>query len=169
MADRVLLAGYPPYLDDIFKGHLLMINRPTTTTTTTTTTTPPPSKKKTRNAPWLRVSDLVTNGADKYLPHTHLDDSKVHGAIMGPTGPRWAPCWPHELCYLGGVAVCLHKPLVTMVFRLHNKCKGGVKCNVFDKFMWIVFVNVKDWRQWPPKTLEQANKVHLYMLCLPTF
>ena len=19
----------------------------------------------------------------------------------GPTGPRWAPCWPHELCYLG--------------------------------------------------------------------
>ena len=20
---------------------------------------------------------------------------------MGPTGPRWAPCWPHELCYLG--------------------------------------------------------------------
>ena len=32
-------------------------------------------------------------------------DSKVHGANMGPilglTGPRWAPCWPHELCYLG--------------------------------------------------------------------
>ena len=20
---------------------------------------------------------------------------------MGPTGPRWAQCWPHELCYLG--------------------------------------------------------------------
>ena len=20
---------------------------------------------------------------------------------MGPTGPRWAPCWPHKLCYLG--------------------------------------------------------------------
>ena len=20
---------------------------------------------------------------------------------LGPTGPRWAPCWPHELCYLG--------------------------------------------------------------------
>ena len=28
-------------------------------------------------------------------------DSKVHGAKLGPTGPRWAPCWPHELCYLG--------------------------------------------------------------------
>ena len=25
-----------------------------------------------------------------------------YGAHLGPTGPRWAPCWPHELCYLGG-------------------------------------------------------------------
>ena len=24
-----------------------------------------------------------------------------HGAHLEPTGPRWAPCWPHELCYLG--------------------------------------------------------------------
>ena len=23
------------------------------------------------------------------------------GAHLGLTGPRWAPCWPHELCYLG--------------------------------------------------------------------
>ena len=22
-------------------------------------------------------------------------------AHLGPTGPRWAPFWPHELCYLG--------------------------------------------------------------------
>ena len=32
-------------------------------------------------------------------------DSKVHwgqhGAQLGPTGPRWATCWPHEPCYLG--------------------------------------------------------------------
>ena len=24
-----------------------------------------------------------------------------HGVHLGPTGPRWAPCWPHESCYLG--------------------------------------------------------------------
>ena len=24
-----------------------------------------------------------------------------HGAHLGPTGPRWAPCWPNEPCYLG--------------------------------------------------------------------
>ena len=23
------------------------------------------------------------------------------GAHLGPTGPRWVPCWPHEPCYLG--------------------------------------------------------------------
>ena len=23
-----------------------------------------------------------------------------HGAHLGPTGPRWAPYWPHEPCYL---------------------------------------------------------------------
>ena len=30
--------------------------------------------------------------------------NKVQGAKMGPTGPRWAPCWPHELCYLGNAS-----------------------------------------------------------------
>ena len=24
-----------------------------------------------------------------------------HGAHLGPVGPRWAPCWPHEPCYQG--------------------------------------------------------------------
>ena len=33
-------------------------------------------------------------------------DSKVHGAHLGPTGPRWAPYWPHEL-HLGGQQRCL--------------------------------------------------------------
>ena len=28
-------------------------------------------------------------------------DSKVHGANMGPAGPRWAQCCPHEPCYQG--------------------------------------------------------------------
>ena len=33
-------------------------------------------------------------------------DSKVHGAHLGPTGPRWDPCWPHELCSLGWLPQC---------------------------------------------------------------
>ena len=30
----------------------------------------------------------------------NVPDSKVHGAHLRPTGPRWAPYWPHEPCYL---------------------------------------------------------------------
>ena len=26
-----------------------------------------------------------------------------HGAHLGPTGPRWAPCWPHGPCYLANL------------------------------------------------------------------
>ena len=29
-----------------------------------------------------------------------------HGAHLGPTRPRWAPWWPHELCYLGYSQYC---------------------------------------------------------------
>ena len=25
----------------------------------------------------------------------------IYGARLGPTGHRWAPCWPHERCYRG--------------------------------------------------------------------
>ena len=38
----------------------------------------------------------------------HSPDSKVHGANMVPTGPRWAPCWPHEPCYQGGLTSLQH-------------------------------------------------------------
>ena len=24
-----------------------------------------------------------------------------HGVHLGPVGPKWAPCWPHEPCYQG--------------------------------------------------------------------
>ena len=27
--------------------------------------------------------------------------ARFMGPIWGTSGPRWAPCWPHELCYLG--------------------------------------------------------------------
>ena len=34
-----------------------------------------------------------------------IPDSKAHAANMGPTVPRWAPCWPHELFLLSGMAM----------------------------------------------------------------
>ena len=38
-----------------------------------------------------------------------------HGALLGPTGPRWAPCWPHETCYLG--TLILYSLGVKMSYR----------------------------------------------------
>ena len=45
-----------------------------------------------------------------------IPDSKVHGAHLGPIGPRWAPCWPQELCYLGLHAVFIFV-LILALFR----------------------------------------------------
>ena len=40
-----------------------------------------------------------------YYHHTNLPWQQSswgqHGAHLRPVGPRWAPCWPHELGYLG--------------------------------------------------------------------
>ena len=36
-----------------------------------------------------------------------------HGAHLGPVGPRWAPCWPHEPCYRGmrSHPMCIYLPI----------------------------------------------------------
>ena len=35
--------------------------------------------------------------------------TRLHGARLGPVGPRLAPCWPHKLCFQGHCCyrVCL--------------------------------------------------------------
>ena len=50
----------------------------------------------------MAYNELMTQYA-RASPITVLTypNSKVHGTHLGPTGPRWAPCFPHELCYLG--------------------------------------------------------------------
>ena len=37
-----------------------------------------------------------------------------HGAHLGPTGPRLAPSWPHELCYLGYLVPNLPHTVLTV-------------------------------------------------------
>ena len=42
-----------------------------------------------------------------YLPVSSKSESRYqnswgqHEAHLGPVGPRWAPCWPHDPCYQG--------------------------------------------------------------------
>ena len=48
---------------------------------------------------WVHLWDF---GDAWLVSYPWLQDSwGQHGAHLGPTGPRGAPCWPHELCYLG--------------------------------------------------------------------
>ena len=47
---------------------------------------------------WIEPSLIVRFMGPTWGP-TGADRTQV-GAQVGPTGPRWAPCWPHELCYL---------------------------------------------------------------------
>ena len=51
-----------------------------------------PGKIMTAAFPWAGLSHPYSEGS-----------WGQHGAHMGPTGPRWAPCWPHEFCYLGSL------------------------------------------------------------------
>ena len=53
---------------------------------------------------------LVKPWDDKYS--ISYPDRKVHGANMGPTWVLSAPCWPHELSYMGStIACCLRAPI----------------------------------------------------------
>ena len=69
----------------------------------------------------------------------HNPNSKVHGASMGPTGLRWAPCWPHEPCYLGR-----HIWLIAAAWQLHVSVNSaftgsgnGLSPVQHQAFIWI--------------------------------
>ena len=52
----------------------------------------------------MSIRQIISN--DKMAFFLKKGSWGLHGAHLGPTGPRWAPCWPHELCYLG-IAILL--------------------------------------------------------------
>ena len=43
-----------------------------------------------------------------------------HGAHLGPVGPRWAPCWSHEPCCQGVLAVLYRAMLSTEVNNVYE-------------------------------------------------
>ena len=79
-----------------------------------------------------------------------------HGAHLGPTGPRWAPCWPHELCYLGIVPDQVTAQIAkafgstSMKYRsMSTRCRSNGLCcldgkatkgNVSHYFVWYPVV-----------------------------
>ena len=68
-----------------------------------------------------------------------------HGAHLGPTGPRWAPCWPHEHCLLGSLT-CKSRAKVsrtaTLCFRFSTSSFTGLPS--IDMSLWEqVFTSLK--------------------------
>ena len=64
---------------------------------------------------------------------------------LGPTGPRWVPCWPHEPCYLGYVILtCIISTIIDWLvtdcgtnylasFIVWQSLTGHMLCNIlFD-------------------------------------
>ena len=43
---------------------------------------------------------LGITGRHRCLPR-YQSSWGQHGTHLGPVGPRWSPCWPHEPCYQG--------------------------------------------------------------------
>ena len=52
-----------------------------------------------------RIQQIGLHGA----PLCVLLVLKILCSHLGPTGPRCAPCWPHELCYLGWSVMCMSR------------------------------------------------------------
>ena len=62
-----------------------------------------------------------------------------HGAHLGPTWPKWAPCWTHELCYLG--SALLKPPPFNVIqsgqLALYKSEKLHVYIYIFNKLINI--------------------------------
>ena len=44
---------------------------------------------------------VLCDSSIEHFPPRQQGSRGQHGAHLGPVGPRWAPCRPHELCYQG--------------------------------------------------------------------
>ena len=83
---------------------------------------------------------------------------------LGPTGPRWAPCWPHELCYLG-IAKHLHLCWTLFYFKYDPKCSTTSPWCTIDApavFAWCT-INASVAFAWC--TNHFAHKVEFSHIC----
>ena len=54
---------------------------------------------------WFHAQESMWGNHLTILKHQRCNHRRleIDGAHLGPTGPRWAPCWPHDPCYLGDI------------------------------------------------------------------
>ena len=91
--------------------------------------------------------------------------SKVHGAHLGTTGPRWAPCWPRELCNLGRLVVFYFGYITVLGSKLH-----GCRCH----FVYSLFLHLLQFVYMYPKSGAREHETLRYtfrksLAALPKF
>ena len=97
-----------------------------------------------------------------------------HGAHLGPAGPRWAPCWPHDPCYLGYVPVTCWRHQIETFSASLALCAGNSPVTVeftsqrpvkrsFDVFFYLRLnkrLSKQSRRRWFEKRLKKHCWVH---------
>ena len=80
-------------------------------------------------------------------------DCKVHGGQhgghLGPVGPRWAPCWPHEPCYQGS-----HTP------HNLNSLEPGWEMFMLRRLTAILWGSLPTHPVWYPTTYHTHHIIH---------
>ena len=100
-------------------------------------------------------------GDEGILVVSVFPDNKVHGAKwghLGVTGPRWAPCWPHELCYLGlsaGTAICEASSVVTKIGTRTDR-------DTFSHTYMQYFCYIQSIHNHVKKMIIHSNYTHTY-------
>ena len=94
---------------------------------------------------------------DKYTAQI----ARFMGPTWGPTGPRWALCWPHELCYLG---ICVIEVLYTNQWTLVYMAK----VDMYSAYRIIFFARrTTGWTSVnASRTLEKDSTVWSYIVWL---
>ena len=58
----------------------------------------------------------------------------LHGTHLGLTGPRWAPCWPHEPCYQGSYIEYIKKLNFLIPWSIIRDIMYDMSSNIGDRW-----------------------------------
>ena len=83
-----------------------------------------------------------------------------HGTHLGPTGPRWAPCWSHELCYLGQCRAVITQSVFSKILPT------GTPQRAHEGEVWGVFSEYKRWFRWCVAHCSTICNIMLYLSAL---
>ena len=89
--------------------------------------------------------------AETQMQQHHVHKHRAH---LGPTGPRWAPWWPHKLCFLG----CTN--LLPMARNMHSR----LRCSLL-RFCIQHLLGILDYRRWSNRILYYCSKIYFEYIC----